>query len=229
MKKTILQLAFSLLLILLPISIYAQDDTADNNGLSFGIAGTLGMVNVWTRSGQDTWGKGVLSGGGFIMEKMFGDHVGLFSALLFERNIHNLEFTDPLNPTFKMHADWVHWRMTIPACLLTSVNAGFFSLQFLTGINLSYMMTSKLSPDNSKVPDRDVVKFLNYYGVGLTGGINTLYRVGTYTDLFLGFIGELTLTNLSNPERGDDKAKDNMWDAKIIAGIMFRTSLFPSN
>jgi len=233
MKKSFLLPVLSLFIIFTSFTAYAQDDPVVDNGLSFGIAASFGMINVWTRSGDDYWDKGVLTGTAFIMEKMFSDHVGIYSALMLERGFHKLSFIDPTTAASatpsRMKVEYVHWKMTIPACLLTSVNIGFFSLQFLAGPNLSHILVSELKPDNKSIHARDIVKLINYYGIGISGGINTRYRVGTYTDLFLGFLGDFTMTNMSNKSRGDGKTKDNMWDAKMITGVMLRASIFPSD
>lgn len=199
----------------------------DSPVISMGPVATGGMSDITGHSESGGWKRGYNCGAGAAIEAMFTPRWGLFTALIASRNSNTMTSVNPLLPTEMMDTTWTSWRLTIPLCGVASFNPGDFSFQFLGGLHLSHILTSSLSPDPDGVATVDVLKYLNYYAVGVTGGITILYRAGHYTDCMLGVTGSYDLSTLNNTDRGDSQSRLNLWEIKLITGVMFRTKLFP--
>lgn len=204
--------------------LYAEPVTQNS---SFGFTGFYGYSDMHSK---DTAGvdPGFCAGGGLVFEKMFSDRFGFRSGI--EYGYSRIDFVMSGAYASSFDATWSFQKILVPLQLITSFNAGSFSVNLLTGINYGYIFISEMSTDTAVIIDThndDAKKYINSNQFALSAGILLRFRFTRFTDFFMGAEGDYFLTNLLNHDSGAD-GTINVMEARFTAGWMFRTGIFPS-
>lgn len=176
-----------------------------------------------------SWEPGLSINAGLIFEKMFTNRLGIHSGFWFMHG--RINFTSPADGTggFSTSDAYVDIStLVIPADLIVSFNAGFFSFNLLTGLSFEQIIQSRMKVNDwpADPKDNDFLLEMNYFQIGLDIGFNLKFRVGRFTDLFLGAKGQMMLLPIMKDDNGGDN--DNFsYNVQAFAGVMFRMSLFP--
>jgi hypothetical protein len=236
MKRAIIILAASLLVMkgALPARAEAPAEPAPN--ASFGVAGSFNGYNAWERkkgSSHSVYSFTPGYGGSLVFEKMFNNILGIQSGLWFNRIGADITMKQPVNmlvfdPTslVPMKLTIRGWSITFPLSLLVSLNASFFSLNILAGIQYTHIVQNEVELSGTASAYRKRLDLLPYFSqpqFGFNAGIIFKFRITRYIDLFTGGTGKLYVTELIR--ENDDVAL--LFDLGAVAGILFRTNLFP--
>ncbi len=202
------------------ILVFSEENRAPN--VSIGLAGSFGIYDIYARKGSNNWKRSIGYGSGFIFEKMFNNRFGLHSGLwATESFVFYIE--NDTGTEFKIK----NRAVSLPLLLITSFNVSFLSINFLAGPTFSYLFYSKIVENNMNISgEAYLIKFIKYDQAAISGGINIKFRIGRFTDLFVGGTADFSITNLLN-NNGSDNNFDHYYNYKGIFGIMFRTNLFP--
>ncbi len=217
-KGLILLISF---LLNLPVWAFsAEKESINNPNVSFGLGGSFGFFDIYTKGGDGDWDSGISYGGGFIFEKMFGNRLGVHSGMLYREA--RFGFTDDNEQKIVMRS------YAVPLYLITSpVNRGNFSLNVLTGFTFSHLVQVKIQ-ENSDTgePEIDVHQYMVSNQVALSAGLNLKFRIGRFVDFFIGSIGDFHITKFLSENDGGDQ-QDHIYNIRGITGVLFRTNLFP--
>jgi hypothetical protein len=213
---------------MLSISLYASD-TNSNTGrnYSFGFTGTAGLSDMLPRdSDVETDNPGITAGGGLVFEKMFTNHLGLHSGLVYRYIENNIFVDDIVNP---LEAEWTFHTLTIPFLMILSANMDSFSINLLAGFSYINIFDSTIKNQSSIVYDMDEQKALsviNPHQAAATAGINLKLKLTRFSDGFFGVIGDFHPTSLFRSDHGNNEYL-HIYGGRIMTGVMFRTDLFP--
>jgi hypothetical protein len=117
----------------------------------------------------------------------------------------------------------------MPMDLITAFNGRRVSLEILTGFNFIYTLFARMHDEANTVnSEPDVLNYMNYFNVALEMGLRLRFRLGQFTDMFLGVTGDI---NLMNTTRNNSGSNDFalLWNARAETGFLFRTNLFPAS
>ncbi len=218
----------------LPLS--AENEPERQPNASFGLAGSFGYYNAWERKKGDDHMRYEFApgyGGGFVFEKMFNNIIGIHSGLWVNRSNLDMKVKPSLKSLSIDPLAFIHtkikassWYISFPLCLVTSVNASFFSLNILSGIKYSHIVDTHMKLNNPLMSYRryiDLLPQINQPQFGFTLGIVLKFRVSLFVDIFAGGIGDLYVTELIKNGNGMFLP----FNLTLIAGVMFRTNIFP--
>jgi hypothetical protein len=219
MKKSIILVILCLSLVL-PAALLAGEAKPDPN-VSYGFGVTGGYSSIWQRiGGENDWDWGYCAGGGFVVEKMFTNTLGIHGGVWYLYSNVNMDVD--VKAWAVMHA------ISFPLYLIVSANKGIFSFNFLTGLDVTVIADCTIETDSNDVPNKtaSVLKYLSPAQFGLALGFNFKFRVAKYVDYYFGFIGDFYVSSLEQRHEGYDSYA-HIYDARLITGVMFRTNLFP--
>ena len=215
---------------MLSVSLYASDinnDVPGNRNFSFGFTGTVGLSDLFSRdSDVKTDNQGITAGGGLVFEKMFTNHLGLHSGIIYRYIEYDITAGDTLNP---FEASWSFHTMTIPFLMIVSANMENFSFNLLAGFSYINIFDSTIKNRSSLVYDMESQKALsitNPHQAAATAGINMKLRLTKFSDAFVGIIGDFHPTSLFRSDHGKNEYL-HIYGGRVMTGIMFRTDLFP--
>ena len=236
MKHTFTSLITAAVILGSILPLLAENEPESQPNVSFGFAGSFGYYNSWERKkGQDhtryDFAPGY--GGGFVFEKMFNNYLGIHSGLWVDRFNIDMKMKNSLkslsiDPMAFISTKLVvsGWSVSIPFCLLTSLNASFFSFNILAGIKYTHIIDTHMKIRNPLMTYRRYIDLLPYISqpqFGFNLGIVLRFRVARFVDIFTGGIGDLYVTELI---KGNDSIS-LLFDLTVITGVMFRTNIFP--
>jgi hypothetical protein len=198
-----------------------------NSGLrglnaSFGLSGTFGLWDMYVTDGtmraQDDGGFGA----GITVEKMFSNRFGLYSGLSYMTFKIHLSDIDKLGPDMTWKTEGIY----MPLMLITSFSTKSVSLSFLTGISFYNMFSSELLIHDDLMGDmeQDVLPYISKRFLMASGGSTLKFRLGDYTDFYIGAIAEISAFNVMGEENTE---KAHMFSLRGVSGILFRTDIFP--
>ncbi|MCP4134435.1 MAG: PorT family protein [bacterium] len=225
--RIFLKYLFAILLIITTSAsfLYAGPDTEEElqkeqspPNLAIGLGGSFGLTDVWIKDSPNVWGSGIAISGGLVLEKMFTNRVGIHSGVWYSRFKNQIYLSNS-----SLQTTVTSQNIGMPFYLLTSFNAGFFSLNLLTGVGLNYIFTSTLSGGPS---DADVLESLAYFQVEAAAGINFKFRLGKHFDFFIGGMASMGITKL-HEERSSENVR--LYHLRGISGFLIRTDIFPGN
>jgi hypothetical protein len=204
----------------LPVWAFSAEPGRGNDpNVSFGIGGSFGYFNVYTKGGGGDWDSGISYGGGFVFEKMFSNRLGIHSGMRYQEA--RFGFTDD-----DEEENIVMRSYAVPLYLITAANGRKFSLNVLTGFTFSHIgKVTLLENSDTGSPDVDLLQYMEYNQVALSAGLNLKFRIGRFVDFFIGSIGDFHITKLLNENA--DGGQDHIYNIRGITGILFRTNLFP--
>ena len=190
MKYTIICLTSAAVILGLILPVLAENEPESPPNASFGFAGSFGYYNAWERKKGDShtrydFGPGY--GGGFIFEKMFNNLLGIHSGLWVNRFNLDMRTKQRFNPFSIDPLAYIPtklkvsgWSISIPVCLITSLNASFFSFNFLSGIEYTHIVKSEMKLNNplfSYKRHLDLLPYLSQPQFGFNLGIILKFRV----------------------------------------------------
>jgi len=217
--------ALTLILFLaLPAVWGAEKKTSATDGIAVGLGGGAGLFHAYAVNNSElTWDPGLSINFGLIFEKMFTNRLGLHSGLWFQHG--KVWFKSP-DAGFLVDKAYVEMSiLQIPIDCIIAFNAGFFTFDILAGLSLSQVIESNMKIKEPAATNIDFLHAMNYFQLALDLGFNLKFRVGRFTDLFIGVKSHAYLLPTMQDERGD---KDNFsYDLQASAGIMFHMSIFP--
>jgi hypothetical protein len=134
--------------------LLAENEPESQPNASFGLAGSFSYYNAWERkTGQDhtryefTPGYG----GGIVFEKMFNNILGIHSGLWVNRFNLDMKVKNSLQSLsidpmafFYTKLKVSGWSISLPLCLITSLNASFFSFNILAGIKYTHIVETQM-------------------------------------------------------------------------------------
>ncbi len=213
----------SLLVFMLGVFVLqeVQAKTAPAN-ISVGIVSKGGVYKYHFHNRDDIEIKspgGKHLGGGLVLQKMFSNHIGLDSGLIYDyRRVTFLLKGSP------QEYKWTEQSLTIPFRLITSLNAGVLSLNMLMGVKYSntFRSTFKGGGHDSK----SLMPKIDANQLALSLGLHFKFRVGKYHDIFLGIEGNGNLTS-SLQKEGFLKHSMHYYDSNLVMGYLMRTNFFP--
>jgi len=204
-----------------------SDDRFSSRNVSFGFIGTFGAADILSiDSDVKTVEPGPTVGGGFVFEKMFSNHFGIHSGLLYR--YMEFDITADVSMPDPLEATWSFHTISIPVLMILSANTENFSFNLLFGLTYMNIFQSEIENRSSVIYDMEVQKALSYtnpHQVTATGGINLKFRVTKFTDFFIGALADFHPTNLFRSGGGDDHL--SIYSGRVMAGYMFRTDIFP--
>jgi hypothetical protein len=219
------------------LPVLADNEPESPPNASFGFAGSFSGYNAWERKKGDSHTRYDFApgyGGGFIFEKMFNNLLGIHSGLWVNRFNLDMKIKNRFNPFSIDPLAFIStklkisgWSITFPLCLITSINASFFSFNILSGIQYTHMVKSEMKLNNPLMSYKrhlDLLPYLSQPQFGFNLGIMLKFRVAQFVDLFAGVMGELYVTELV---KGNSDFS-LLFDLKALAGVMFRTNVFPA-
>ncbi len=224
MKSTAFILVFFCILILAVPGLPAVQESGEAPDASFGLGGSFGYFDIRTDGGGGDWEPGMVYGGGFVFEKMFTNRLGIHSGMHYQEA--RFGFTDSNSDNnFEQN---IHMRSyAVPLYLITSANGRKVSLNLLTGLTFSHILKATFLEDTGEnIPEMSVLQYLEYNQVALSAGLNLKFRIGRFTDFFIGGIGDFHISKFV-AEKGDSDKEDHVYMIRGITGILFRTNLFP--
>ncbi len=189
--------------------------------ISVGMAGNFGYCNAINRKGDNDYSQDICYGGGIVIEKMFSNNFGIHTGVWF--NTGSIEYNISMT-TVEQKAEWTFMSISMPVYLIASINASFFSLNVLFGMDVEHIFHSKMKSKSSEQGDVDILKYINYNQIGPGGGIQFKFRVSKYSDLVIGAFASLRATEISSQ---DDNNKANLYNYRATAGFLYRTDVFP--
>jgi len=205
-----------------------KDDRYSSRNVSFGFIGTFGAADILSiDSDVETDQPGLTGGGGFVLEKMFSNHFGIHSGLLYR--YMEVDFTADVGMIDPLEATWSFHTLSIPVLMIVSANTENFSFNLLLGLTYMNIFHSEIENRSSVLYDMESQKALSYinpHQVTATGGINLKFRVTKFTDFFIGALADFHPTNLFRSGGGGDNHL-SIYSGRIMAGYMFRTDVFP--
>jgi hypothetical protein len=236
MKHTITCLITAAVILGSFLPALAENEQESQPNASFGFAGSFSGFNAWERKKGDQHTRYDFTagyGGGFVFEKMFNNILGIHSGLWLNRFNLDMRMKSPFNPfaidpmtLFSTKMKVTGWSISFPLCLITSLNASFFSLNILAGIKYTQIVDSHVKLKNPLMSYKRYIDLLPYFNqpqFGFNLGIVLKFRIARFVDLFAGGICDLYVTELVRGS--NDMAL--LFDFTAIAGVMFRTNLFP--
>lgn len=194
---------------------------------SIGFGGSYGISDVIKVKGDINWESGYNYSGGFIVEKMYGNHLGLHSGIWYTRTEMDFSLYD--NTLMKYVNAVSTWQaVTVPLYFMLSLNASRVSLIFMGGFNLSQNIFSELNSDEPGLDTSttDVLNYTSYFQFGIAGGINLKFRLGRFFDFFIGGIAELYVLDML-PNQVNSNSLTYPYNYRAVSGFLFRTNLFP--
>lgn len=204
-----------------------SDDRYSSRNASFGFIGTFGAADILSiDSDVETDKPGITAGGGFVFEKMFSNHFGIHSGLLYR--YMEFDITADVGMVDPLEATWSFHTLSIPVLMILSANTENFSFNLLLGLTYVNIFQSEIENRSSVIYDMEVQKALSYtnpHQVTVTGGINLKFRVTRFTDFFIGALADFHPTNLFRNGGSDDHL--SIYSGRVMAGYMFRTDIFP--
>jgi hypothetical protein len=218
------------------LPLIAETEPESQPNASFGLAGSFGYTNTWERKkGEDhtRYNFAPAYGGGFVFEKMFNNFLGIHSGLWVNRLNFEMKIKtslkslaiDPL-AFFYTKVTSSGWSLSFPLCLTTSLNASFFSFNILAGIKYTHIIDTHMKIRNPLMSYKryiDILPYVNQPQFGFNMGIVLKFRVALFVDVFAGGIGNLNVTELIK----DGNGMFLFFDLSTVAGVMFRTNIFP--
>jgi len=204
-----------------------SDDRFSSRNVSFGFIGTFGAADIFSKdSGVETEEPGPTVGGGFVFEKMFSNHFGIHSGLIYR--YMEVDFTADVDMPDPLEATWSFHTINIPVLLIASANTENFSFNLLFGLTYINIFQSEIENRSSfpfEMESQKALSYINPHQVAVTGGINLKFRVTKFTDFFVGAIADFHPTNLFRSGGGNDHL--SIYSGRVMAGYMFRTDIFP--
>jgi len=236
MKHTIICLITAVVILGWFLPLWAENVPESQPNASFGIAGSFSYYNAWERKKGEDHSRYDFTpgfGGGFVFEKMFNNYLGIHYGLWVNR--FNLEMKiktslkslsiDPM-AFFYTKITSSGWAVSFPICLITSLNASFFSFNILAGIKYTHIVETQMKINNPIMSYKrhiDVLPYFNQPQFGFNLGIVLKFRIARFVDIFAGGIGDLYVTELIKSGNG----MFLLFDLTATAGVMFRTNIFP--
>jgi len=200
--------------------------------VSMGLSGTLGRYDIYSQNNSSSskmkWDTGPGYGGGLIFEKMFSNRFGVLSGLHyidFRLSASEIDSTTGGKARYELRSR----GLGMPLYLETSFSSPSVTLSFLAGFSFFHLFDSKITVDSGGATTRgNILIYINENQAALSGGIMIKFRVGAFTDLFVGGIAEYSLMNFfSDNARGGDDEVNYLYNYRGIMGIMVRTNIFP--
>jgi hypothetical protein len=218
-SKSLILLLYCIVNLPLPVFSAAKGSVTDPN-VSFGPAGSFGYFDIYTSGGGNDIDSGILYGGGFIFEKMFSNRLGIHSGMQYQE-VRLGFFNDDDEEDLFMRS------YAVPLYLITSFNGTMFSLNLLTGFTFSHLVEVKFlkNPDTGD-PEINLLQYMTQNQAALSAGLNLKFRIGRFTDFFIGSVGDFHITKMLN-DRADSDNRNHFYNIRGITGVLFRTNLFP--
>jgi hypothetical protein len=206
-----------------PRVIYAARSESPNVSIGFG--GGYGLFSSLNIRGSDDWKTGQGYQGSFIAEKMLSPRLGLHSGICFTSAEYRFSEEDSSSV---QDAKIEIQSLSMPLDLITAFSGRRVSLEILTGFNFIYTLSARMHDEANTVnTETDVLNYMNYFNVALEMGLRLRFRLGRYTDMFMGITGDINLLNTTR-NTGDGNDYSLLWSARAETGFLFRTNLFPA-
>jgi len=209
--------------VLLASPLAARDSEAPN--ASFGFAFQVGMFDVNQRTGSGAWENTLGYGGRLIVEYMFTDILGIHSGIGFTYNeLSYRNFISDKPSYIRIYSV----SMEIPLCLVTAINTGPCTIEFLTGLSFAQTLSLRghmKGTDSSGTYVNltgNLLPYINSSNLGATAGVQFRFPISSSTDVFIGGIATYFFTDLFSDMNGQIA---NAYDLRASAGILFRTGL----
>ena len=192
---------------------------------SFGIGLTFGQFQTYKQSGDFSSDPGYAGGVSLVFEKMFSNRFGIHSGLGYLETEFKIKNTEIDN----VFVDYWHLKaVSMPLLLITSFNFDSFSINLLTGLNFYHIFSSqiKTGDETTDLSEADALPHTISNPVMASAGVNFKIRISKFTDLYLGAIGEISIQDIFNDT---DSNISRFVSTRAIAGVLFRTDIFPMN
>ncbi len=192
---------------------------------AFGVIANGHYSSAHVSKGEDSFEYDLGYGAGFVFERMFNNTLGIHSNITF--NIMNLKMRMTDSSGFKAGYDVINYTINFPLLMNISLNTQSFSFSFLIGPTFLYFITSEMTKTDSTVTTTggsDILRYMQYFQVGAAAGMQLKFRVGMFTDFFVGGVTEYYFTKLIKDK---PDSFENMYSFRTFAGFMFRTNVFP--
>ncbi len=225
MGKKIVLIAALLLLGVTTLSAETEKPTK-HTGTAIGFGGGAGIMNAFAvKDSEVSWSPGVSYTGGIIYEKMFTPTIGIHSGVWFIAGYVN--FSVAADGTgFGTSDAWTDIIfLEVPVDAVFSFGSGFFRFSILTGLSFTQLIHSEIVVNDAALDPNhyDFTLSMNYFQVALDFGFRFTFRVGRFTDIFIGIKGQLMVLPTMKEDTGDE---DNfIYNAQATTGVMFRMSL----
>lgn len=199
-----------------------QAEKAPN--VSFGMEASGSYNGAFTTSGKNAFNPSWGYGGGFVVETMFNNNVGLHSGLSY--NESHLEMRAQSWPAGTDFMQCWYRSLDLPLYLLLSINKGIFSFNLLLGITVGYVMQSYIEDDSSGI-DLDVLRWVGALQFGVGGGMHFKFRVGKFVDIYFGVQADLYVTDFLPGDNQYVDTWDHLYRSRGVFGFLLRTNIFP--
>jgi hypothetical protein len=210
-----------------PKYVYSLESDKETPRVNIGAGGSFEYCNVnGTGNNNMGWQPGYGYGGGIVFESMYSDTFGLHSGLWFTHSVIKAKFSDDKSGTGEKTTHTMKTNMfTMPFYLITSLDSRFITLNLLAGLNLSYIVESRMKPspddEGSGSSNGDIKKYLGYGQIGAGAGLEFLFKITKFTRLFISFTGEYYFVSLISDQK--DGSIDHLYGANARAGFMLST------
>jgi hypothetical protein len=203
------------------INLYAEEKQNTPPKISMGLGGSFSYYNIYHKQGEyPEWDGGFGYGGGFIFESMLTDMFGIHSGIWFSRMKITLKSPEDRNSTDdviverEIQSDFI----TLPFYLITSFGSRSISLNILTGLNFSVILSSHIYSDSEN--SEDVKNNLGTGQLGVGGGIEIITRITRFTGIFISGVAEYYLTELLSEVQG---TSDHIYNFQVRSGFLLFT------
>lgn len=220
--------------VLFSLILFANSSRAkDIPKVSMGLGASAGYYSAYSeyKGGQDyTYTGGPGYGAGLVFERMLSERFGIHSGLWYTMASIGIEmeFIES-SGLMKVDGDLNLTMFTLPVYLMTSIKKGRFSINFLSGLQLSYIKSSELAGEvksgtDQEDLDMDMIAETNFTQIGLGLGFEFKIGISKFIDIFIITVGEYYLSPLMD-EFGpvESSTEDYLYDVKIQSGVLFRT------
>jgi len=191
--------------------------------ISFGINGSYGSFNLYSRRMNLNTKPGIYTGGGISVEKMLYSHFGIGSGVQYR--YFNTDFVMEEDSTTRYDATWTFQTINLPFLMILSFRGNSVALNLVGGAVYSHIFYSEME-SGSSIPYKqkdNVLRFTRVNQIGLTAGMVFKIKTTQYTDFLFGVMCEGYPTNLLY---NVNDSKVYMYNYSLTAGYMFRTNLF---
>lgn len=194
---------------------------------SFGLAGAYGYSMSYKKRGNFKLQNAPLYGGGLVLERMYNDNIGIHSGVWFFQTVMDISMEDSSSST-DITGKATMRVVQLPINIVLGVNSSSVSFCLLFGGTIAHITSAKMQFEDSATGDNieaNTLRYVNYLQAGPSGGVLFKFRIGTYTEFYIGAMGEYYLTKFL---KSDSDSYLNIYSVRGVAGLLFRTTLFPS-
>ena len=206
------------MLLFAPISLMANQIS---NNTSFGFGINSGMYSAITIEGDTKWTPGLGFGFDVVAIRMLSNDFGLYSGLSFVKAKKTMKMIEQ-NGEFEVYLDW--YQIQFPLLFATSFNGKNLSFELLYGFKLAQTVKLSLEEKNSG-NSTDILYETSYMNFGISLGFNLKYRVANFNDIYIGITSDFYPNDVI---KGDSRSSSYSYNARLNAGFLFRTHLFPN-